>query len=361
MFPPTFLVAPRISLPSVSLSGATLNWLVGYSGGGSSLVNVDRRDLAKIINHAVVRESSHLGVVSDVGGWTIGHSSTEPFDVTSIADPKGVHGIGLHKMPEAVKEWLHNWHRAHPDGLILGKKYSAVDFLDTTPFPAESIDRLKQLANRFSHQRYYFWLYHRPQDQAAALSTRQLFLAAAAGLSDAARITLSEWLTSTKGEFPELEKDNRYRDGYRVLNEILPVPLTQPNQPFDYTDCFGNGKFKCVQKLLPPKAPYDPRSFLKQQPYPVESPHPVPPTPTETPKPSESPKHSSMLYPPVSTNQCPPGQFWDGRRCRGSVSAMPNIPSGLPTGRGSTQAASFPGAMGVAFVKRLGGAAGLEA
>jgi hypothetical protein len=32
--------------------------------------------------------------------------------------------------------------------------------------------------------------------------------------------------------------------------------------------------------------------------------------------------------PPVSTGQCPAGQFWDGSKCRGSVSTMPGIPTG---------------------------------
>lgn len=33
--------------------------------------------------------------------------------------------------------------------------------------------------------------------------------------------------------------------------------------------------------------------------------------------------------PPVSTAQCPPNQFWDGTKCRGSISAMPG---GIPVG-----------------------------
>lgn len=30
--------------------------------------------------------------------------------------------------------------------------------------------------------------------------------------------------------------------------------------------------------------------------------------------------------------QCPPGQFWDGRQCRGSVTSLPTLPGGLPSG-----------------------------
>lgn len=40
----------------------------------------------------------------------------------------------------------------------------------------------------------------------------------------------------------------------------------------------------------------------------------------------------------AGSNRCPPGQFWDGNKCRGSVDAMP----GIPTDQATAQAAAFP-------------------
>jgi len=321
MIVPTFLLASLDTSVSraVSISGKTLNWLVGYSGGGSGLVNVDRHALAEVIRRA----EEHM-------------SQDEP---PPPPCPPGTKRL----IPQyfEYKDAYGNNVRAYAfcSTLVAAKAIPLVEAKKS-----EDIERPKSLANSFSHQRYFFWLYHRPEDQKAALSTRQLFLESTKDLSDAAHAKLVDWLKSTKGEFPELEKDDRYRDGFKVLNEILPAPLTM---------------FERVQKLAPPiETPNlilpSYTRFKKQQPYPVEPPHPVTPAPIETPsKPSAPAKPSSMI--------CPPGQFWDGQRCRGSVSAMPNIPGGLPASGGAAQAVSFPSAMGMAFVKRLGGAMGLEA
>lgn len=40
--------------------------------------------------------------------------------------------------------------------------------------------------------------------------------------------------------------------------------------------------------------------------------------------------------------QCPPGQFWDGRQCRGSVTSLPSLPGSLPTGAVPFTMSGFP-------------------
>jgi len=74
-----------------------------------------------------------------------------------------------------------------------------------------------------------------------------------------------------------------------------------------------------------------PTPFRSYTPTPTPTPSPAPPS-GPTPAPSEP---TSMAPPIVSSgaNRCPPGQFWDGRECRGSIGRMPGaIPGGISGG-----------------------------
>jgi hypothetical protein len=55
------------------------------------------------------------------------------------------------------------------------------------------------------------------------------------------------------------------------------------------------------------------------------------PTGNLTPQ-TPPPEYQNLPQPgtsaPAQTPSCPPGQFWDGRQCRGSVASMPSLPGG---------------------------------
>jgi len=56
-------------------------------------------------------------------------------------------------------------------------------------------------------------------------------------------------------------------------------------------------------------------------------------SPVPTPAAGAQQSHGGVFQPaPVASTQCPPGQFWDGRQCRGSIGTMPSLPGGGPQG-----------------------------
>lgn len=100
----------------------------------------------------------------------------------------------------------------------------------------------------------------------------------------------------------------------------------------------------------PPGMPYNWRT----------SPPPVrPPVATESPS---IPR--GILTPPQPTSQgpgnCPPGQFWDGRQCRGAIANIPGLP-GLINAGGGGGAVAFPtmGGLGRAFMGCRSGSCGI--
>jgi hypothetical protein len=157
------------------------------------------------------------------------------------------------------------------------------------------LDRLKELANRFAHLRYFYWVHRRETDLTEGRRVRELLVDAVRRQSLATRKAFSGWLATTKGEFPKLSDDNRYIDGYRVLAELFPVPVG----------------------TLPPEIRAMSEMFLKFPPRePTISP-PAPTTPPPAPTPTPTPGRPMGIVPPLLR--------------RGG---LPGIPGGMPAGGG---------------------------
>lgn len=87
----------------------------------------------------------------------------------------------------------------------------------------------------------------------------------------------------------------------------------------------------------PVRRPTGPTSMVPMAPLPARLTLPYAQGPVQAPAPAPL----RMPVPTVSTaptgpGRCPPGQFWDGRQCRGSVTTLPGLPGGLPSGGGAT-------------------------
>lgn len=113
---------------------------------------------------------------------------------------------------------------------------------------------------------------------------------------------------------------------------------------------YKNGYDDCVRNAGAYPFQYNPYGSF---PTPAQPPNPppVPTGPTSGPerKPVETSSTQNTPVAPVATggpDSCGPGQFWDGTRCRSSVSS-PGAFGGMalgPSGTISAQAMSFPGA-----------------
>lgn len=126
---------------------------------------------------------------------------------------------------------------------------------------------------------------------------------------------------------------------------LVGLVQTAPTPPYvSYGKPVATGERRRVNTAFNPPA-FQPSTIMTpSQPPPVTSIRigPAPPAPMEIPRPG-------AFLPPLQLSpgpgQCPPGQFWDGLQCRGSVGQMPGIPGGMVAtpGGGGAAAAAFPG------------------
>ncbi len=110
-----------------------------------------------------------------------------------------------------------------------------------------------------------------------------------------------------------------------IINFYPPVPTTPQPCPPGYTST--------------------PSGCLKNTPTLPDRPPIQPPPPVETPATSVTQNSGNGPYQATSgegPGQCPEGQFWDGVKCRGSVSSLPSIPTG--GGSAPTETSFGPGA-----------------
>lgn len=103
-------------------------------------------------------------------------------------------------------------------------------------------------------------------------------------------------------------------------------PYVSPGRPVPTVDIYPPKQaVPQVPPYVPPTAPPVPSIYIPPR---VMEPAPVQmPTPTIT-APSAPAPTTSVTTETGMAPQCPPEQFWDGRRCRGSVTTLPFIPGG---------------------------------
>lgn len=164
-------------------------------------------------------------------------------------------------------------------------------------------------------------------------------------------------VTSWANHANELSKEwEKWKKKYDDCLRARPVPTTTPVTPEPSRP--GGVAYPVnypwnLPSELPPSVPTE-----DKPPYRPFSPRNIPEgaySPVPTPGTGVQQSRGGVFQPaPVASTQCPPGQFWDGRRCRGSVGTMPSLPGGgaqgSATGLQTPWGGGFTNYAGAAFM-----------